>query len=198
MFVQVIEGTTRDPQGLRAQSERWRAEVRPGAIGFLGSTVGIADDGTFVALARFADEAAARQNSERPEQHAWWATTEKLFAGEPTFRESSDVHTLFDGGADTAGFVQIMQGKVADRAKLESFETPELLEQLRRARPDLIGSLRVWFPGGEFVEAAYFTSEEEARRGEGSDEFAGPGEEFAALFGEMRYTDLRDPLLTGP
>jgi hypothetical protein len=195
MFVQVIEGKTKDPAGLRRQLERWRDELRPGATGYLGSTTGIADDGTFVTFARFADEAAARANSDRPEQGAWWDETAKLLVGDATFRESTDVSTTFEGGSDDAGFVQVMKGTVSDRAKAEAFETPEMLDQLRAARPDLIGGLRVWFPGGEFVEAAYFTSEEEARKGESSGDFSGPQEEFAALYGEMDFIDLRDPIL---
>jgi hypothetical protein len=195
MYVQVIKGHTNDPAGLRQQFERWHTELRPGAIGFEGSTAGIADDGTFVTLARFADADTARANSDRPEQGAWWAETSAYFDGEPTFRESSDTSLLFDGGSNSAGFVQIMEGSVNDRSKAEAFETPEMLEQLRAARPDLLGGIRVWFPGDNYVEAAYFTSEADARAGEQSDAFAGPQEEYMALFGEMTFTDLRQPLL---
>ena len=195
MFVQVIKGRTSDAAGLRRQLERWRDEVQPGAIGFLGSTVGTADDGTVVALARFEDEGAAQQNADRAEQTAWWDETRKFFDGEPEFRGSSDTSTLFDGGSNDAGFVQIMEGTVTDRAKAESFESPEMLEQLRAARPDLLGGLRVWFAAGSYIEAAYFTSEDDARKGESSNDFAGPQQEYTELFGEMTFIDLRDPLL---
>jgi hypothetical protein len=191
MFMQVIKGRTSDTKGLQRQAQRWSSDVRPGAIGHLGGTFGIADDGTFFVLARFADEASARANSERPEQHAWWEETAQLIDDEATFRESSDVATLFDGGSDDAGFVQVMEGTVTDRAKAEAWETPELLAQLRAARPDLLGSVRVWLADGAFVEAAYFTSEEDARKGETSSEFAGPQEDYTKLFGEMTFTDLR-------
>lgn len=195
MYAQVITGKTNDASSLRAELERWRDELKPGAIGFLGSTVGITDDGRLIAIARFSDEAAARANAARPEQDAWWQQTSKLFEGEPTFRESSDVDEIFDGACSDAGFVQIMEGTVADRAKAAAFETPEMLAQLRAARPDLLGSQRVWLDGGTFVEAAYFTSESDARSGESSDAFAGPQEEYTALFGEITFHDLRDPLL---
>jgi hypothetical protein len=195
MFVQVIKGQTKDAAGLRRQLERWRSELKPGAIGFVGSTVGISDDGTFVAFVRFVDEAAAKANADRPEQDAWWKDTAKFFDSEPTFRESGDVATLFEGGSDTAGFVQVMEGTVTDRDRAEAMETEEMLAQLRAARPDLIGALRVWFPGGAFAEAAYFTSEEDARKGESSAEFSGPQQEYMALYGEMTFIDLRDPLL---
>jgi hypothetical protein len=196
MFAQVIKGKVIDAGGFERQLDRWREEVRPGATGFLGSTAGVAEDGTFIAVARFADEAAAQANSGRPEQSAWWEETSKYFDGDPTFRESSDTATLFDGGDDNAGFVQVMEGKVADRAKAESLETPEMRDQLRSARPDLLGSVRVWFPDDSFVDVAYFTSEEEARKGEKSADFEGPGEEFLALYGEMTFIDLKHPMLT--
>jgi quinol monooxygenase YgiN len=198
MFVQVIKGKAKDAKGLRAQADEWVANVRPGAIGYLGSTFGIADDGTFVIFARFENEDAAKHNSARPEQGAWWEATTKFIDGEPTFRESSDVSTLFEGGSDAAGFVQVMEGRVHDRVKADAMETPALLAQLRAARPDLLGATRVWFDGGTFAEAAYFTSEADARKGESSTEFAGPQEEYAALFSEMTFIDLRDPQLSSP
>jgi hypothetical protein len=194
MFVQVIKGRTTDAASLRRQFERWRTELKPGATGFEGSTVGIADDGTFIAIARFTDATAAQRNSERPEQDAWWRETERHFDGPPSFRESTDTTTLFEGGSNDAGFVQVMEGTVKDRAKAEAMES-EMLEQLRAARPDLIGGHRVWFEGDSFVDVAYFTSEAEARKGEQSGDFSGPQQEFTELFGEMTYTDLREPLL---
>ena len=103
MFVQVIKGQTNDAAGLQQQAERWAADVRPGAIGHLGGTFGIAEDGTFVVLARFEDEASARANSDRAEQRAWWEESARLNDGDP-FHESSDVTTLFDRGSDDAGF----------------------------------------------------------------------------------------------
>jgi hypothetical protein len=198
MFVQVIKGKTSDAAGLLRQNAAWVDTVRPGARGFLGSTFGLAEDGTCVVLARFADEAAARANSDRPEQGAWWKSTVPFFAGEPTFRESSDVATLFDGGSDKAGFVQVMEGTAHDRVKADEMETPELLAELRAARPDLLGSLRVWLPGGAYVEAAYFTSEAEARTGETSSEFSVAAADYSALFGEMEFTDLRELRFSGP
>jgi hypothetical protein len=195
MFVQVIKGRTTDPAGLRRQMERWRTDLKPAATGFEGSTVGIADDGTFIAIARFTDPAAAQKNSDRPEQTAWWQETEKYFDGTPSFRESTDTSTLLDGGSNDAGFVQVMEGKVKDRAKLEALETPEMEQQLSAARPDLIGGHRVWFDDGSFVDAAYFTSEADARKGEKSAEFSGPQQEYMDQLGEMTFTDLRDPLL---
>jgi hypothetical protein len=195
MFVQVIKGHTNDPTRMREQLEVWRRDVKPGAVGFEGSTTGVADDGTVIVLARFTDAAAAQRNADRPEQGAWWEQTAKYFDSEPSFRESSDTSLLFGGGSNEAGFVQIMEGSVSDRAKAETFETPEMLEQLRAARPDLLGGNRVWFEDGTYVEAAYFTSEADARRGEQSGDFSAPQQEYMELFGEPTYIDLREPLL---
>jgi hypothetical protein len=75
MFVQVIQGQVSDTAKMRAQLDKWVAEFAPGAEGWLGSTSGVTDDGTFVSLARFESPEAARQNSERPEQGEWWDET---------------------------------------------------------------------------------------------------------------------------
>src|SRR4051794_25603946 len=195
MYVQVIKGKTSDAQGLRTQLDRWRSDLKPGAVGNVGSTVGIADDGTFFVIARFADAKSAAANAGRTEQTAWWNDTTKYIDGEPSFRESSDVSLLFDGGSDAATFVQVMEGTVADRAKAEEVESPEMLEQLRAARPDLLGAQRIWFDGGKYVEIAYFTSEADARKNEASAEFTQSEGDFAAAFGEMTFVDLRDPIL---
>jgi hypothetical protein len=45
MFVHVIKGRTSDPEGLLRQVHRWISDVRPDAIGYLGGTFGIGDDG---------------------------------------------------------------------------------------------------------------------------------------------------------
>lgn len=195
MFVQVIKGHTSDPAGLRRQLEQWRTDLKPTAVGFEGSTVGIAEDGTFIALARFTDADSAQTNSERPEQGAWWEETAKYLDGEPTFRESSDTAMLFDGGAQNAEFVQVMEGAVTDRGKAEAMETPEMLQQLRAARPDLLGSHRVWLDDGTYVEAAYFTNEADAREGEQSMDFTGTQQEYMELFGEPTFTDLREAMI---
>src|SRR5579871_2168816 len=51
VFAQVITGTVKDREAFTRQSEKWRDEVRPGAVGYLGSTGGIADDGSFIIVA---------------------------------------------------------------------------------------------------------------------------------------------------
>jgi len=197
MFVQIIEGTASDAEGLVRQGERWQQELRPDAPGYLGVTSGVAPDGRAITLVRFESEAAARANSERPEQGAWWSETEKCYAGPVTFLESSDVVEFLGGGSDKAGFVQVMKVHDVNRAEVERLDA-EFERVAPSARPDLIGGLRVWTGPGSYVEAAYFTSEAEARAAEK----AGPPPELEALMGEFgelmsntEFIDLPKPQL---
>jgi hypothetical protein len=201
MFVQVIQGQVTDAGKVRAALDRWAAEVAPGAIGWLGSTAGVTGDGRFIALARFESEEAARRNSDRPEQDRWWAETARLFSGEATFKDSSDVTADLVGEPDEAGFVQVMQGRGtdADRAR-------ELMSDDSSAwadfRPEILGSVAVGHGGGAYTMAVYFTSEAEAREGERREpppELRAQMEEMAALsLGEPEFFDLQEPWLYSP
>lgn len=197
MFVQIIQGRTSDAEGLKRQLERWRTEIRPSAIGFLGSTGGVAADGTAILLARFADEASAQSNGARAEQSAWWNETEKYFDGKVTFTESSDIDTYRLGGSDAAGFVQIMQGRTSDRDRLQQI-ADEMLDRLEVDRPDVLGMTTIWQPDGRYTQAVYFASEAAAREGE---QKAPPEDliegfaEWERLMGDVTYIDLTAPML---
>lgn len=197
MFVQMFEGRVADRDGLRRQMDRWMSELQQGATGFLGSTVGVTDDGYAIAFARFESAAAAQANSERPEQGRWWAETEKCFDGEVTFTDSDDVETFLAGGSNEAGFVQVMKGSGTDRDRLhamdESFE-----KHAASFRPDLIGGLRVWTGPDVSVDVNYFTSEADAREGEKKEppaELVDQMGEFEELMAHVEFLDLRDPWL---
>src|SRR6266702_4641471 len=138
MFVQVIRGQVSDADQARAALDRWMQDLAPGATGWLGSTAGVTEDGRFVALARFDSEQAARRNSGRPEQHQWWTETSKLFAGEVTFHDSSDVIVDVSGDPGTAGFVQVMRGRGSDpeRAWELMAQNPD---ERAAFRPDVLG-----------------------------------------------------------
>jgi hypothetical protein len=198
MFIQVIQGTTNDADGLRRQFDRWQQELAAGAKGYLGTTGGVADDGTAIFLARFEDEAAARANSDRPEQGSWWNETSKYFDGEVTFRDCAEADTTLAGGSDDAGFVQVMQGRVRDRARLRQLEE-EFMPKMAEQRPDVIGSVRGW-DGDAFTEAIFFTSEADARTGESNvpDDVGSDFEEFSALVEGLTYIDLKNPWLRSP
>ena len=165
MFIQVIQGRTSDADGLRAALDRWERDLAPGAVGWLGSTGGVTEDGRAIAAVRFESEEAARRNSERPEQDAWWQETAKLFDGEVTFRESSDVVVDLQGDPDRAGFVQVMQGRTSDPARARELmaQDPEMWAKFR---PDVLGSVEILHDGGAYTMVLYFTSEADAREGE--------------------------------
>jgi hypothetical protein len=198
MFVQVIEGKVSDESGLRRQLDRWNADLRPGAAGFLGSTGGVTDDGVGFAIARFESAAAAHANSERSEQGAWWAETEKCFDGPVSFTDSEDVEEFLAGGSNDAGFVQVMKTSAGvDRAVLKDLDQ-RFEKHAKSWRPDLIGGVRVWTGENSTVEVNYFTSEAEARANEGKEppaELAEVFAQFSDLMATTEYLDLRDPWL---
>ncbi|HZI39357.1 MAG TPA: hypothetical protein VFF24_13705 [Acidimicrobiia bacterium] len=200
MFVQVIQGRTDDAAGLRRQIERWDQELRPGATGWLGSTFGVTADGEAIGIARFESAETAARNSDRPEQGEWWTETEKLFSGPVTFHDSSDVDVFLAGGSDAAGFVQVMQGRVTDLARVRELEA-KATETMPTVRPDVIGSVRARYGDGEFTEVVYFTSEAEARAGEAkpmSDEDAAEFADWQDVVKVDRWYDLTEPWFSGP
>lgn len=197
MFVQMMEGKVRDPARLQEQMDRWLRDLRPGATGYLGSTSGVTDQGDCIMVVRFATEADARRNSDRPEQGSWWADTEACFDGPVRFHESTDVTIMSHGDADQARFVQVMEGRVRDREAARRLDE-RADEILAVARPDLIESITAYFDDGAFTDVAYFRSEEEAREGESRAVPAELAESFAeweATMAVERFLDLRDPWL---
>lgn len=195
MFIQVIQGKTTDPEGLRRQFDRWQDELSGGAKGYLGSTGGVAGDGTAIMLARFESEDAAKANSDRPEQDSWWNETAKYFEGDVAFRNCTEVDTTLGGGSDEAGFVQVMQGSTTDRARLLELEA-KFMPKITELRPDVIGSVRGW-DGDFFTDAIYFTNEAEARKGETrmAETPIPEMEELGSLVPETTFIDLKDPWL---
>lgn len=197
MFVQVMEGVAADREGLRRQWQRWVEELRPGASGYVGTTGGIAPDGRVFLMARFESEEAARANSDRPEQGAWWSETEKCFDGAVTFCESTDVESYLKGGSDEAGFVQVMKFPEVDRARMAEMDA-KFLPALAEHRPELIGGLRVWTGASSVIEVNYFTTEEAARAGERKDlppELTDAFGEFEEMMQKIEFIDLPDPML---
>lgn len=200
MFVQVIQGRAVDVDGIRGEMDRWTAELQPGAIGWLGSTSGVSDDGRFIALARFESEEAARRNSGRPEQDAWWSQASKHLA-EVVFHDSARVHTYKEGGSDDAGFVQVIQGHSDEMERLAAMARSRE-EQFASQAPHILGLTVVEHADrpGDFTQAVYFTSEEEARRYEREHPAESDPEmaEVFSLMSDLRYFDLRDPWLESP
>jgi hypothetical protein len=201
MFVQVIQGNVDDTDRLKEAMDRWLEELAPQAIGWLGTTAGVTDDGRSIAFARFESEADAQRNSERPEQDKWWGETSQLFSGEVVFHNSIRVDAELVGDPNTAGFVQVITGRSSDpgRAREVMNQHPEAL---RTHRPEILGSLTVEFPDGGYATAIYFTSEAAAREGEKKEPpeevRAAMEEMFSLNIGEPVFYDLKDPWLPGP
>lgn len=197
MFIQVMQGRVTNPGGLQEELDRWLVELQPGSEGWLGSTSGITDDGNFIAVVRFASEEAARRNSDRPEQGAWWGRASRHLAG-PVFHDSSRVHTYKEGGSDDAGFVQVIQGHSDDIERLAELGKAEE-EMLAEQAPHVLGMTVAEHSDreGDFTQTVYFTSEEEARRRERENPAASNPRmvEMLSLMRDLRYFDLRDPRL---
>ena len=195
MFLQIIEGQVQDADLLTRQMDAWRAKVKPGAIGFLGSTGGITDDGRFIVIARFESEDAARKNGDRPEQDSWWKATEPAFAS-VAFTDCTEVDTFLGGGSDSAGFVQVMKGRALDPVKLR--EMGEQMEsEMPKVRPDVIGGVVGWHGDRDFTQVVYFTTEAAARQGESAEVEGGDTgqDDWSAMMdGEMSFIDLHDPM----
>jgi hypothetical protein len=201
MFVQVIKGRTSQPEALAAAFDRWKAELSPGATGWLGSTGGVTEDGRFIAVARFESEEAAMANSARPEQDAWWAETSSLLDGEVSFSNSTEVDVDVAGDPDQAGFVQIMQGRGSDPERARQLMAQDA-DKWAEFRPDVIGSVTVGHDEGAYTMVMYFTSEAEAREGERKElppELQAQMEEMNKLsIGEPEFFDLQQPILSSP
>jgi hypothetical protein len=170
-------------------------------VGWLGSTSGVTDGGMLIALARFESDEAARQNSDRPEQTAWWEQTAALVTGEPVFRNSTPAGAGTAGDPSQAGFVQVMQGRSSDpdRARELMANDPA---GWREFRPGILGTVSVGHGGGAWTMALYFTSGEPAREGEQKKpppQMQEMMKEMDALtIGEPVFFDLRDPWLHAP
>jgi hypothetical protein len=197
MFIQVIKAKVRDAAAMDALLERWEAEIRPGATGFLGSTSGVTDDGTSIVFARFASRADAEANAARPEQGAWWEEMQACFDGEVTFHDCEEIEEFGQGGSNDAGFVQIMEGRVSDVEKVRAL-AEQMAPFLAADRPDVIGGLVALHGDGGYTEAVYFTSEAAARAAENvppSAEAQAIMAEWEPLFSDVTYYDLHTPRL---
>jgi hypothetical protein len=191
MFVQVIQGRVKDATGMERQWRRWIEAVKPGAVGYLGSTAGITPDGDFVAVARFESRDVAQQNSDRPEQSRWWSETEGNLQ-DPTFHDCEKVELWLGGGSDDAGFVQVIQSPGAAPEEMSEEDQQKMAE----IRPDVIGGLTaVHDDGSGQTSVAYFTSEQEARAGEAKPEFKDSERRSGFDPTESRFFDLKQPWL---
>ena len=200
MFVQVIEAKAKNPQGIKSEMDRWVQELAPKAEGWLGSTAGVTPDGRFIAVARFDSEEQARRNSDKTEQGQWWNSFSQHLDGDPDFFETTQVAAQMGGGSDKAGFVQLMRGKVTDIEAAKKLDA-KMEQDMPSRRSDVMGSVTAYKEDGAFVSAIYFTSLEEARRGEKEMEENPPAEMQAwgeIMDGDLTFYDLEEPWLHSP
>ena len=196
MFIQVIQGKCNDADGIHRRMDMWREDLEPGAEGFLGGTYGLTDDNEFIGVVRFDSRDSAMRNSNRPEQGAWWAETAKCFDGEATFHDCDDVTLMLDGGSDDAEFVQVIQGRVSDPAKLHQMMDNQPMEMLHQQRPDIIGGTIAIDKDGFFTQTIAFRSEAEAREYEKKEmpvEMREQMESMNAMESDVSYHDLHHP-----
>jgi hypothetical protein len=195
VFIQIIQGKCRNADEVHRLIDEWRDTMGPTAEGWLGGTYGITDDGEFVGVVRFESREAATRNSAKPEQDEWWSRMAQCFDGEATFHDCDDATIFLDGGSDDAGFVQVIQGRVADPERFRELMSGPM-DMLHEQRPEIIGGTLAMEPDGWFTETVAFRSEAEAREGEQREMPEQVQREMEQAMGQMqdvRYLDLHHP-----
>ena len=197
MFVQIIEGKTKDAAGLKRQGDRWAEEVGPGAVGFLGVTAGVTADGRAITIARFESEEAAKANAAA-------ARAERVVVGDgEVLRRRAHVHRVLRRAAVPRRRLERRRLRADHevtgcRPCSDGQGSTRPFEKFASLRPDLIGGTRVWTGPDSLVEANYFTSEAEARANESKEmpeELQALMAEFGDLMQNTEFLDLSDPML---
>jgi hypothetical protein len=147
-----------------------------------------------ITAVRFKSPEAAKVDNDLPEQGAWFEETTKAFDGEVTFHDCQEVDEILGGGSDTAGYVQVMQGRAKDQQQMRS-RTPDMEPELSKIRPDVIGGTLAWHgDGGGFTQVMYFTSAEEAHKNEQAMAETPFFQEFMSqIDGDLTFYDLTEP-----
>ena len=201
MFIQIVTGKVADAAAFEKASEAWERDVRPTTEGYLGGTLGVTADNTFFIAARFTDADTAHKNDNNP-AHLAWMEEHSPSMTDVEFHNCSNVVLLGGGGSDEAGFVQVMVGKVKDRAKFDALNdrADEVQKTFETWRDDVFGDvIAVHDEGDGYHDIVYFRSEAEAREQEQTE----PPDAVKALMAELEeaaeivaYLDLSNPTLT--
>lgn len=194
MFIQVIQAPCSRGDEVRALMQEWD-QVTDDSSGFLGSTGGVTDDGTFISVVRFESKEQAMANSDRPETGAMAEKMAALMDGPPEFHDCDDVSVWLDGGSDDAGFVQIIRGKTDDTAAFKEMMTRDTAN-LREMRPEIIGGTLGIEADGTYTQTIAFTDEASAREGEKQEPPQEIREELEASMQGATFYDLHDPWFT--
>ena len=192
MFVRVHRGQVDDRDDIRREWRCWERSLQDAPDGYVGSTAGIADDGTFVAMVRYESEAAARCiDAVSPGAERWRQACTRL--RDHFVVDSTETDVWNRGGTDEAGFVQIRLGMSSDPARLRDLYVNQQPVRMGPYRPEVLGGLFAWYGDGGFALSAYFTSEDEARSGENLHEFESFFDDISAVMQDVRYVDLHEP-----
>jgi hypothetical protein len=163
VFIRILRGQVDDGAAALAEVARWRRELGAGVLGWQRLTAGVGDGGELVLAVRYDSEAAARRDRDRPELAAWQASAERHLVGPARWHDCPVVHTMKDGDAGQAGFVRVVEGRLADPVRLAAMRA-EVERTLRDRAPHVLGVIVAEHADGTgFTELTYLTSEREAR-----------------------------------
>lgn len=189
MFIQVMQAKCTRADEVRTFADSYDGS---GAIGFLGGTFGVTDDGEFLGIVRFESAEAARENSARPETDAWAQEFATLLDGPVSFDDYEDVTEFRGGGSDSAAFVQVIRGRVDDTERARRLV--QAFGERKDVRPDVIGGTMAIGTDGGFTETVYFSDEAAARAGEqGEQPPADVEADIAWMIEGASFYDLRNP-----
>jgi hypothetical protein len=200
VFIRILRGQVVDGAATLAEVRRWREELGAGVLGWRRLTAGIGEEGELVLALRYDTEAAARRDQDRPELAAWQAAADRHLTAPGHWYECPVVHTMKDGDTGEAGFVRVVQGRLADPVRLAAMRA-EVERTLRDRAPHVLGvTVAEHADGIGFTELTYLTSERETRAAERQMPV-----EMAVQLGTVRSyveglkeVELRAPLLASP
>ena len=191
MYIQMAQGKCDRQDEMRKLVEDWSSAMAD-REGWLGGTYGFTDDGRFVGVVRYESAEACERLFADEVSTKGWAAAQEL-CQDLEMHESGDVTMMLDGGADTAGFVQVMRGHIGDSERFRHLASDEMMTMLHQARPEVIGGTLAVEPDGSFVETIAFTDEESARRGESQDMPEQVRAELESAFADVEFIDLHKP-----
>jgi len=187
LFVRAVRGKVADPRAAFAAMDDRVATFKATASGYLGSTAGVASDGTFIALLRFESAQASRLDA--ADGAAWWED----HIASASVTDCPDVALMYGGGSDEAGYVQVMCGHTTNPSRFKEISR-RFEDYLPSSRPEILGGLTAFAPDGRFFNVVYFTSEEAARQGERETRPPEIDELFAEFDRQMdEYLDITEP-----
>jgi hypothetical protein len=200
MFIRILRGQAHDAAATLAEVARWRRELGAGVLGWRRLTAGIGDAGELVLALRYDTEAAGTQDRDRPELAAWQRSVERHLTGPGRWYDCPVVHTMKAGDAGEAGFVRVVQGRLADPIRLAAMRD-EVERTLRDRAPHVLGvTVAEHADGTGFTELTYLTSERDTRAADRQMPV-----EMAVQLGTVRSyvegleeVELRAPVLASP